>query len=56
MLPHFLVVGAGNSDYPNPAGLFRRPSGEHGGGGGGQIEEDRATDVATGVFLTPNPV
>jgi hypothetical protein len=32
MLPHLLVVGAGNSYDPVPTGLGRRLSGEHSGG------------------------
>ena len=32
MLPHLLVVGAGNSGDPGPAGRGRRLSGEHSGG------------------------
>jgi len=38
MLPHLLVVGAGNSDDPDPVGSGKRPSGDH--GGGGQIGEE----------------
>ena len=40
MLPHLLVVGGGNSDELDPVGSGRRPSGKHGGGGGGQIGEE----------------
>jgi len=40
MLPHLLVVGAGNSGDLDPAGSGRGPSGEQGGGGGGQIGEE----------------
>ncbi len=32
MLPHLLVVGAGNSCDPGPVGRGRRLSGEHCGG------------------------
>ena len=46
MLPHLLVVGDGNSDEPDPAGSGKRPSGEHRGGGGGQI----------GVEIGPPPL
>jgi len=40
MLPHLLVVGVGNSDDPDLAGSGKKPSGEHGGGGGCQIGEE----------------
>ncbi len=40
MRPHLLVVGAGISRDPGPAGRGRRLSGEHSGGGGRPIGEE----------------
>jgi len=40
MLPHLLVVGARNFGDPDPAWSGWKLSGEHGGGGGGQIGEE----------------
>ena len=39
MLPHLLVVGAGNSLDQGPARSYRRPSEERGGGGGSNSGE-----------------
>ncbi len=40
MLPHLLVVSAGNSRDPGPVGRGRRLSGEHSGGCGRPIGEE----------------
>jgi hypothetical protein len=48
MLPHLLVVGAGNSGDPGPAGRGRRLSGEH--SGGCAARSGRRSGVAAATF------
>ncbi len=54
--PHLLVVGAGNSGDSDPAGSGRRPSGEHGGHGGGQIGNEIGPLPLSPVSFDTNPV
>jgi hypothetical protein len=51
MLPHLLMVGARNSGDHGPTVSGRRPSGEHGGGGGGQIGEEIGSPPLSPVFF-----
>jgi hypothetical protein len=52
MLPHLLVVGAGNSDDHGPAGACKRLSGER-SGGGGPISGQIGTPLPSHLSLTP---
>ena len=52
MLPHLLVVGAGNSHKQGPAGSCSRPSGER-GGGGDSISGEIGPPPPPHVSLTP---
>ena len=53
MLLHLLVMGVGNSHDQDPAGSYRRSSGERGGSGGGSISEEIGSPPPPHVSLTP---
>ena len=55
MLPHLLVVGAGNCEDPDPVGSGRMPSGQHSGDGGCQIGEEIGRPLLSPVSLDTNP-
>ncbi len=52
VLPHLLVVGAGNSHDQGPVGSYRRPSGER-GGDGGSISGEIGPPPPPHVSMTP---